>query len=224
MPETPPKRRRGFFKWIAIGVGGLILIGIIASVAGGSGNKNATATPGTASTAVASVASKPTTAVTQSAASTAVPTTAATASATKTTAAATSAATATSAARAKTGERVAVQGMAVTVNEVRDPAPPTVVSKPKDGNRFVAIDLTIENTDTKPASYNALYATVKDSEGRQYDTTFTDVADPVLSAGNNSPGDKIRGWVVFEVPVNAKLATFKYEPLGGKQVVVDIAK
>ena len=65
---------------------------------------------------------------------------------------------------------------------------------------------------------------MKDSEGRQYETTFTDVANPALSAGNNSPGDKIRGWVVFEVPMDAKLATFKYEPLGGKQAVVDIAK
>ncbi|MCA1667637.1 MAG: DUF4352 domain-containing protein [Thermomicrobia bacterium] len=122
------------------------------------------------------------------------------------------------------GAKVAVQGMAVTVNEVRDPAPPTDFSKPKDGNRFVAVDVTIENTDTKPASYNALYATVKDTDGRQYDATFTDVVNPALSAGDNSPGDKIRGWVVFEVPVGAKMATFKYEPLGGKQVVVDIAK
>ena len=224
MPQTPPKKRRGLLKWIAIGVGGLILIGIITSVASGGGNKNATATPGTAATAVASVASNPTTAVTQSAASTAAPTTAATASATKPAATATSAAVATTPARAKIGEKVAVQGMTVTVTEVRDPAPPTQVSKPKEGNHFVAVDMTIENTDTKPTSYNALYATVKDSEGRQYQNTFTDVVNPALSAGNNSPGDKIRGWVVFEVPVSAKLATFKYEPLGCKQVVVDIAK
>lgn len=208
----PQKKRRGCFKWIAIGVGALILIGVIIAITtmSGGGNKKATATQGTASTPIAS---NPTAAATQLA-STAAPTAAATRNA----------ATATNPARAKVGEKVAVQGMTVTVNEVRDPAQPTSVSKPKEGNRFVAIDVTIENTDTKPVNYNALYATMKDTEGRQYETTFTDVASPALSAGNNSPGDKIRGWVVFEVPTDAKLATFKYEPLGGKQVLVDIAK
>lgn len=215
-PQLPPKKRRGCFKWVAIEVGALILIGVIIAVANGGGNKKATVTPGAAFTPVASNA----TAATTQSASTAAPT----AAAARNAATATSAATATNPARAKVGDKVAVKGMTVTVNEVRDPAQPTTISTPKQGNRFVAVDVTIENTDTKPASYNALYATVKDTAGRQYDTTFTDVVNPALSAGNNSPGDKIRGWVVFEVPTDAKLATFKYEPLGGSQAVVDIAK
>lgn len=124
----------------------------------------------------------------------------------------------------RVGQRAAGAGFAVTLHEVRDNVPAEQYSKPKDGFRWVAVDVTVENTGSAPIDYNPFFANLKTGDDREYDpTTGPSSLSPRLTYGKHQPGEKSRGWIVFEVAVGAPLATFSYDPtFGASKVVFDI--
>jgi Domain of unknown function (DUF4352) len=153
------------------------------------------------------------------------PTSAATATATRTpappTATRTVAPTAvpTQASGAKAGDTAQGQGFAVTLHEVVDPAPDGSFSKPKAGMRWVAFDVTVQNTGTQSLSYNPFYFKLKGTDNREYTLAFGG-NEPSLNSGDHAPGEATRGWVTFEVPEALALATLTYDPTFGKSRVV----
>ena len=76
--------------------------------------------------------------------------------------------------------------------------------KPKDGDKYVAVQFLIENTGTAPYSDSPGYgATLIDSESQQYKQGFVTglSAGPLFSGTVNiAPGDQAKGFVAFEVP------------------------
>ena len=108
--------------------------------------------------------------------------------------------------------RTTANGFAVTVNVVRDPAQSdSSYSTPKAGNRYVAFDITVENTGTKQLSYNKFECSIKTTDDRRYDVASGVRAGmPDLGSGTNQPGERTRGWVVFEIPQGAKIESFSY--------------
>ena len=55
--------------------------------------------------------------------------------------------------------------------------------------------------------------TLKTSDGYQYDAELMG-KDPALGSQNDLPtGDKMRGWITFQIPTTAHGLVFIYEPI-----------
>src|SRR5690625_1774410 len=75
--------------------------------------------------------------------------------------------------------------------------------KPKEGNEFVIVHVSIENNGDKEVSYNPLDFKMKNSNGQIEDTTFTTIdSDSSLSSGDLAPGGNVSGTLAFEQPID----------------------
>ena len=102
-------------------------------------------------------------------------------------------------------------GFTLTVNTVRDPGPTDKSNTPKPGNRYVAVDITLQNTGNATIPINRTYARLKMTDDREYGREGN-IPDPQLLTGTLQPGQATRGWVNFEVPAGAVLLSFTYDP------------
>jgi hypothetical protein len=103
--------------------------------------------------------------------------------------------------------------MTVTLTKVVNPATPDQYSKPKTGNKLVAIELTLANSgqavyDDSPTNGAALI----DSEGQQFRSTYSDVREGQEFGGTSTinMGESRKGVIVFEVPESAQPAKFQF--------------
>jgi hypothetical protein len=86
-------------------------------------------------------------------------------------------------------------------------------SKADAGNKFVSVEIIIESGAESGVSVNPLYCKLADGDAYSYTISFFG-KDPSLGSQNDLPkGEKMRGWVTFEVPETAKDFIFSYEPL-----------
>ncbi|YCK35185.1 DUF4352 domain-containing protein [Actinomadura sp. ATCC 39365] len=118
------------------------------------------------------------------------------------------------------GDALTLQGsdpalkVTVTVTKVVNPATPAdEFMKPKPGNKFVAVELTLTNAGTivySDAPTNG--ALLIDGEGQQYRTTLFRVREGQSLNGSTTiiAGDTRRGVIAFEVPEAAKLAKLQF--------------
>lgn len=74
------------------------------------------------------------------------------------------------------------------------------------------LEVVIENASRDEAPYNPLYFTVKDSDGFEYNTAAV-APDPSLKSVSLARGDRVRGFVAFEVRDTARGFVVTYEPL-----------
>lgn len=103
--------------------------------------------------------------------------------------------------------------MTVTLTKVVNPATPDQYSKPKTGNKLVAIELTLANSgqavyDDSPTNG----ATLIDGEGQQFRPTYSDVVEGQAFGGTSTinMGDSRKGVIVFEVPESAQPGKFQF--------------
>jgi hypothetical protein len=117
----------------------------------------------------------------------------------------------------KVGETIALKGYTLTVNSVQKSEnfdTSNVIGKAKAGNILLAVDITIVSNKAKGVSANGLYASVKDSQGFKYDFTIFGQKEPRIAGTNDIPaGDKVRGWVTFEIPKTASGLILEYAQL-----------
>jgi hypothetical protein len=113
----------------------------------------------------------------------------------------------------KVGDVIQSGEMTMIVNGISYPEPANMFA-PKDGNKFVAVDVTFENKGTKSQSLFAMMQmTLKDDTGQDYTQDMS--AD--ISAGNKSPngeiapGEKKRGSIGYQVPTSAKGFQFVFD-------------
>lgn len=125
------------------------------------------------------------------------------------------------AAKASVGDPITLVGtdenlkVRVTVLKVADPATAksTDFSALEEGNRFVGVQLSLENVgtlayDDSPGNG----AKLVDAGGQQYDEEIAEeIAEgPLLgSAVTIGPGDNRTGWMVFQLGQTAQLRTFQ---------------
>ncbi|MEU5976369.1 DUF4352 domain-containing protein [Streptomyces sp. NPDC047315] len=121
---------------------------------------------------------------------------------------------------AKVGDPITVTGqedgqqVQVTLKKIADPAKPAdEFTEPDAGNRWVGAQFEIVNTgtvdyDDSPGNGSQ----IADSEGQRFGTTFAEItAGPSMTASAKAkPGAKVLGWLVYEVPKNAKLASVQF--------------
>jgi hypothetical protein len=92
---------------------------------------------------------------------------------------------------------------------------------PDPGNVYLTAQLLIENVTHDEAPYSLMYCAVKDADAFEYDASLWS-PEPGLSSGELPKGDKVRGWVAFEVPEKATGFVLSYEPmvlLGGYETI-----
>lgn len=108
-------------------------------------------------------------------------------------------------------------GFRFTVYEIKDPGPTGQYDfqKPKAGNRYIAVDLSITATGNVGISANRLYAKLKTDTNRDY-TYGASVPEPTFTLGTVQPNETSRGWITFEVPNNERSISITYDPTFGK--------
>lgn len=121
---------------------------------------------------------------------------------------------------ASVGGSITLQGtdpglaVKVTVVKVVNPATPAQdFMKPKSGNKFVALEVTLENVGQavySDAPTNG--AMLIDGEGQQFRSTLYDVREGQSLNGTATinVGDSRKGVIVFEVPESAKLVKLQF--------------
>jgi hypothetical protein len=128
---------------------------------------------------------------------------------------------------AKVGESLTVKGLkpgvevAVTLNRVIDNATSNnQYVKPKDGGRYVAVELTLKNVGSEVYTDSPIVGgALIDAEGQQHRPTFAEVTEGTVFGGSVTVnrGDTRKGLIVFEVPAAAKAAKLQFGVGWGQQ-------
>ena len=80
-------------------------------------------------------------------------------------------------------------------------------------NRIVYLDITINSYSDHGVSVNPLFARLKSSDGFSYNPKLFSMEKQILASENDiSQGDKVRGWLAFEVPSYEEGYIFEYMP------------
>ncbi|MFJ9234140.1 DUF4352 domain-containing protein [Streptomyces anulatus] len=121
---------------------------------------------------------------------------------------------------AKVGDTITLKGQEdgeqvdATLKKLVDPvAPADEFFGPEDGNRWIAAQFELTNTGTKPyADSPSNGAQVADADGQRFQSTFADTkAGPSMtSEAKVPPGEKVLGWITFEVPKASKVVTVQF--------------
>ena len=118
------------------------------------------------------------------------------------------------------GDTDELEGYSLTAMSVEDPAKPGRLYDPVEGKKLIAVDVVIANVSgDKPADTNPLGATLVDTEGFVYDAELGGV-DGQLDMVDLNPGERIRGWIAFEVPEEAVAASIRYEISGYPEILL----
>jgi hypothetical protein len=111
------------------------------------------------------------------------------------------------------GDSVEAGGVRATLNDVRV-LPKTVFDRPVESpdNLFVATDLTFENVSDEPLAISSLLELVlKNEEGYSASQTMH-TQQRQLSEGEITPGKKMSGEIVYEVPPDSRGLQLDYRP------------
>ena len=101
----------------------------------------------------------------------------------------------------------------VTVNEMIDPfAPENADERPTDGRRFVALDVTVQNSEDAGGSHyvSSYLFKLTDSENFAYERSLATTEPALAEELELAPGEKTRGWVMFEVAEGNDLKSLAY--------------
>lgn len=84
--------------------------------------------------------------------------------------------------------------------------------KPKDGNEFVIVSVTIKNGGSSEISYNPFDFKMQNSQGQITDQAFTTINnDTSLSSGKLAAGGSVSGSIAFEQPTGDSGLVLKYK-------------
>jgi len=180
-------------------IGGVVVLVVLVAIGASGGSKNepagtvATPSPGASAVAGSPVAESP------GAVATHTPTDAAP--------------SATAAGVYKVGDRIKLDDEEYFAVVEVDPAfKGDKVFKPEAGKLWVAALVEIEGINPDGASYNPFFFKVRDEQGFEYNFAAFG-REPALKSGNDlKPGQKVKGWMTFEVPKTVKALTLVYTP------------
>lgn len=110
----------------------------------------------------------------------------------------------------KVGDQVKVgDTYVVTVNSFKT-NPGDEFSKPKAGNVFVVVDVSLKNVSSQEQDVSSiLQFTIKDSTGQKYDETI--ISGVTSPDGKLAAGDTVKGQLAYEVPSSQHNFTFAFE-------------
>lgn len=121
------------------------------------------------------------------------------------------------------GDSAKAGDLVFTVNSVRVDEGSDLL-KPAEGNIYYIVDVTVENTGSQSETVSSLLMfKLLDSDGYSYDITFGPETKGQLD-GEVSPGRKLRGELVFEIPKDAKGLELEIDPtlFEGDQIIFSL--
>jgi hypothetical protein len=98
------------------------------------------------------------------------------------------------------GEPATINGVQVTVSNVEYKTSVSEYEEAASGKTYVVADVALENTSNETKPYNALEFRIQTAQGQVLDGAFSTI-QPALSAGDMVAGGKASGKIIFEVPV-----------------------
>jgi hypothetical protein len=107
------------------------------------------------------------------------------------------------------GDAIEEDGYGMAVSGIENPAKPGMLYESKPGKKLVAAEVILSNLTGEPLSANPLNAQLIDQDGFTYQAELGARDDQLLSVTLDQ-GERVRGWIAFEVPENAVPATLKY--------------
>ncbi|MBK7199412.1 DUF4352 domain-containing protein [Candidatus Amarolinea dominans] len=120
----------------------------------------------------------------------------------------------TSTPQGKIGEMVRGGDVSITVIQVERMTQVGTARLPQPGTVFVAIELIVESQARAGVYINPLFARLQDDASNVHNISFVG-KDPFLETRVNLPkGEKVQGWVTFEVPESAKGLILIYQAVG----------
>jgi len=97
----------------------------------------------------------------------------------------------------------------VTVNNVKT-SPGSEFTKPKSGNIFIVVDVSVKNISSSDQSVSSLLMfNLKNATGQLYTEAFTEFTNP--PDGTVTPNSLLRGQLVYEVPSTDHTFTFSFQ-------------
>ena len=112
--------------------------------------------------------------------------------------------------RGKVGQRVESAGLAITVLAVSNEPRFKEVTAPPATQKFVNVEVLLENHTGKGHGYFSTTFKIKDGQERVYGSGGLGVHEPPLEYGTIVAGEKVRGNVCFVVPKEATGLTLTY--------------
>lgn len=125
----------------------------------------------------------------------------------------------------RSGQQLSNSGWGLSVsNSERNTTGYQQFGTPSAGNIFLAVEVNVSSTDGKHAAdASPFYTKLKDSAGHIYTPSFVGGKQPELGSQSDiSQGQKVSGWVTFEVPSNASGFVFIYEPILGPKFEITL--
>jgi hypothetical protein len=129
----------------------------------------------------------------------------------------------------KIGDQVKLGNTIVTVNSI-EPSAGGQYIKPQEGNEWINLNITIENTSSEQQYVTTLgQMFLVDKDGNSYQVTVTDKTMSNASSGLDGSivaKTKRTGWVGFEVKKSATGLKFQYNGsmFGGGNVTVELGR
>jgi hypothetical protein len=112
--------------------------------------------------------------------------------------------------QAHIGDFVISEGYSLTVLQVQDPATPGILYSAEPGTRLIAVEVVVGNVSGTTASPNVLNGILLDEDRLTYRAELA-ATDGQLPLVELERGERVRGWIGFEVPENATPATLRFE-------------
>ncbi|MGB0384162.1 MAG: DUF4352 domain-containing protein [Ardenticatenaceae bacterium] len=112
---------------------------------------------------------------------------------------------------ANLGDLVEGGGYSLAAIRVEDPTTPSQFYKPKAGTKLIAVEVIVGNVNGKEHLASYIKFTVIDSNGSLYDAKEGGGRDGQLILKRLEMGDRVKGWVSFEIPENSIPVGVKYE-------------
>ena len=111
----------------------------------------------------------------------------------------------------KLGDIVEQYGYSISATNVEDPAAPSIIYEPKQGQKLVAVEVVLgNNSGVEPLSVNPLNSYLVDSNGFVYGAELGGRDDQIAVMDLNV-GEKIKGWISYTIPEGAVPASVKYQ-------------
>ena len=99
----------------------------------------------------------------------------------------------------------------LSVVGVEDPATPRPRHEPKEGTKALAVEVILGNVSGDTHRVNPLNGTLVDQDGFSYYPELAAREGGYIDGIDLAPGEKVRGWIPFEVPVGTVASYIKYQ-------------
>lgn len=111
------------------------------------------------------------------------------------------------------GETAENDGYSLVVETLEDPAPHGLIYNPTEGTKLVAVEIVVGNESGEQITVNALNTILIDTNGYLYEAELAG-RDGQIELVDLNAGERVRGWVAFEIPENATPESVRYQVTG----------